>query len=72
MSEKMESVIVDSGRGRSSLRDAHRAASREMVKSAAARGEVVTGPGGLLADLTEAVVETMLLLAAQTGYESPS
>lgn len=71
MSEKMGSVIMDSGTGKSSLRDAQRAALREMVKSAAARGEVVTGPGGLLADLTKAVVEIALdeEMVEHLGYE---
>lgn len=42
-----------------------------MVKSAAARGEVVTGPGGLLADLTKAVVEIALdeEMNDHLGYE---
>jgi transposase-like protein len=42
-----------------------------MVKSAAARGEVVTGPGGLLADLTKAVVEIALEeeMVEHLGYE---
>ena len=71
MSEKMESVITDSEPRKSSLRDAHRAALREMVKSAAARGEVVTGPGGLLADLTKMVVEIALdeEMTDHLGYE---
>ncbi len=71
MSEKMESVITDSETGKSSLRDAHRAALREMVKSSAARGEVVTGPGGLLADLTKMVVEIALNeeMTEHLGYE---
>lgn len=43
-----------------SLRDAQRAALREMVKSATARGEAVTGPNGLLADVTKLVVEIAL------------
>ena len=71
MSEKMGSVITDSEIGKSSLRDAHRAALREMVKSSAARGEVVTGPGGLLADLTKIVVEIALdeEMTEHLGYE---
>ena len=42
-----------------------------MVKSATARGEVVTGPGGLLADLTKAVVEIALdeEMTDHLGYE---
>ena len=49
----------------------HRAALREMVKSAADRGEVVTGPGGLLADLTKMVVEIALdeEMTEHLGYE---
>ena len=71
MSEKMESVITDSDTKKSSLRDAHRAALREMVKSSTARGEVVTGPGGLLADLTKMVVEIALgeEMTEHLGYE---
>ena len=42
-----------------------------MVKSSAARGEVVTGPGGLLADLTKIVVEIALdeEMTEHLGYE---
>lgn len=71
MSEKMEPMIMGSGTGKSSLRDAHRSALREMVKSATARGEVVTGPGGLLADLTKTVVEIALdeEMTDHLGYE---
>ena len=54
-----------------SLRDAHRAALREMVKSSMARGAVVSGPGGLLADLTKTVIEISLEeeMAEHVGYE---
>ena len=71
MSEKIEPMTTGSGTGKSSLRDAHRSALREMVKSATARGEVVTGPGGLLADLTKAVVEIALdeEMTDHLGYE---
>jgi putative transposase len=71
MLEKIEPVTVDSGTEKPLLRDAHRAALREMVKSAADRGEVVTGPGGLLADLTKAVVEIALdeEMIDHLGYE---
>ena len=71
MLEKMESVTTDSATKKASLRDAHRAALREMVKSAAARGEVVTGPGGLLADLTKTVIEIALdeEMVGHLGYE---
>jgi transposase-like protein len=68
---KIDGVIVDSRTEVPSLRDAHRAALREMVKSATDRGEMVTGRGGLLADLTKAVVEIALEeeMVDHLGYE---
>ena len=43
-----------------SLRVSQRAALREMVKSATARGDAVTGPNGLVAELTRVVIEIAL------------
>ena len=73
MSERIESMKTDSASETmaGSLRDAHRAALREMVKSSMARGAVVSGPGGLLADLTKTVIEISLEeeMAEHVGYE---
>lgn len=62
MTERMSDVTVENAEEAVpvSLRDAQRAALREMVKSATARGEAVTGPNGLLADVTKLVVEIAL------------
>ena len=52
-------------------RDAERAAIREMVKSAKARGEDITGPDGLLKLFTKTVLETALdeEMTDHLGYE---
>ncbi len=74
MPERIESMNMDSQVMAGSLRDAHRAALREMVKSSVARGAAVDGPGGLLADLTKTVIEISLEeeMAQHLGYEKNS
>jgi putative transposase len=61
MTERMADMNVGTDEAsEASVRAAQRAALREMVKSATARGAAVTGPNGLLADLTKVVIEVAL------------
>ena len=72
MTEMIEPMPISESDGSGvSPGDVRRAALREMVKSATARGEAVTGPGGLLADLTKLVVEIALdeEMTEHLGYE---
>src|SRR6478735_10452696 len=51
--------------------EAERAAVRELVKAARARGEDLTGPGGLLKMITKTVIESALdeEMAEHVGYD---
>ena len=51
--------------------EAERAAVRELVKAARARGESITGPDGLLKTITDTVLESALEeeMTEHLGYE---
>lgn len=71
MTETMTDMNVGAKEVTGSLKYAQRAALREMVKTATARGDAVTGPNGLLADLTKLVIEIALdeEMSAHLGYD---
>src|SRR3954471_19475592 len=62
----MNEIVADMGslektiKKTASAEEAERAAIRELVVAARARGEDLTGPGGLLKTLTKTVLQTAL------------